>query len=81
MESNHDKVRYPCDKCDHVATRKRDLKRHVKSKHEGVRYPCDKCDFAAKNVHVIKIEKKSRYLLVLAHGLLESGYLFKFTFF
>ena len=39
--------KFPCGKCDYVATKSSHLKMHFLNKHEGVRYPCDQCDYAA----------------------------------
>ena len=35
VESKHEGVRYPCSKCDFVATQASSLKIHVKNKHES----------------------------------------------
>ena len=34
-KTKHDGVRYPCDQCDFMATRKADVKRHKQTKHKG----------------------------------------------
>ena len=36
IESKHEGVRCPCDKCEYAATEAGSLKRHIKSKHKGV---------------------------------------------
>ena len=36
IESKHERVRYPCDKCEYAATSASHLKRYIESKHEGV---------------------------------------------
>jgi len=49
-----EKSKYPCDKCDYVATQKSSLVRHRQTQHEGIRqmhqqqpdgkqHPCDQC--------------------------------------
>ena len=40
VESIHEGVRYPCDKCPYKATTISSLKRHGESIHEGVCYSC-----------------------------------------
>ena len=43
----HEGKRYPCNLCQYEATRKDELKRHIKSIHEGVTYPCHLCGYRA----------------------------------
>ena len=38
-------IQFPCDQCDHTASRKWNLLVHIKSKHKGVKYPCNQCDY------------------------------------
>ena len=40
-------VRFPCDQCEYIATRKDKLNHHVRTKHEGHRYSCTQCSFQA----------------------------------
>ena len=49
VESIHEGVRYPCDKCPYKATTISSLKRHGESIHEGVCYSCacDHCEYTA----------------------------------
>ena len=44
VESIHEGLRYPCDKCPYKATTISSLKRHGESIHEGVCYSCDHCE-------------------------------------
>ena len=58
--------KYPCGKCDYVATQAGSLKRHIEYKHEGVRYPCEHCKYAATTKshlkkHVYKIHEGARH--------------------
>ena len=46
-QHEHERIRYPCDQCDYVATLQSSLNTHKKSKHEGIRYPCDQCEYVA----------------------------------
>ena len=45
-------LRYPCDKCDYIATKSGNLKTHKETKHQGVRYPCDQCDYIATSCNI-----------------------------
>ena len=36
--------KYSCPHCDHQATQKGHLKRHIQSVHEGFKYSCPYCD-------------------------------------
>ena len=36
MESQHEGIKYPCNYCDHEATRKHHLKTHVQAKHRDI---------------------------------------------
>ena len=58
-------MRYPCSQYEHVATRKSNLKNHIKYKHEGVRYPCPQCEFAATTARYLKIHVKNKHKEVI----------------
>ena len=51
------KTELQCDKCDYIATRVSNLKRHKKNKHGGKRYPCDKCDYKVARPYNLKSRK------------------------
>ena len=34
IESKHEEVRYPCEKCDYTGTAVGHLKKHIKGKHD-----------------------------------------------
>ena len=36
-----------CDRCDHINTKKKNLKRHMGDKYERVKYNCDACDITS----------------------------------
>ena len=36
-------TKYTCNLCDHQATKKNSLTKHIQSKHGGVRYECNQC--------------------------------------
>ena len=43
----NDGIKYPCNQCDHQASSKGNLQRHIQSKHEGIKFPCNQCDYQA----------------------------------
>ena len=54
QKQEKEKQKYPCDKCDYIATQKSSLVRHKQTQHEGIRqmhqqqpdgkqHPCDQC--------------------------------------
>ena len=42
-KSKHEVVKYSCNQCDHQATNRSNLIKHIQAKHEGVRYACNQC--------------------------------------
>ena len=55
IESKHEGVRYPCDRCwEYAGTTTSSLKQHIKCKHERWRYPCDKCEYVATLASYLK---------------------------
>ena len=52
--SVHEGIDYPCDQCDHKATRKKNLKRHKIYIHESIEYKCDLCDKFIKRSNLKK---------------------------
>ena len=50
----HEGVRYPCSKCDYIATLVGALKTYVKNTHERVRYHYSQCDYAATQESILK---------------------------
>ena len=36
-----------CDRCDHIATNRKNLKRHMEDKHERGKYNCDACELTS----------------------------------
>jgi KRAB domain-containing zinc finger protein len=59
--AKHEKIRYPCKKCDYRATVVCDLKKHILTKHEGFRYPCNMCDYLGTTNHNLKKHKQSKH--------------------
>ena len=58
--------KYSCNQCDHQATVKGDLKRHIQSVHEKIKYSCNHCDqqFTAKGSlkkHIQSVHEKIKY--------------------
>ena len=53
--------KYPCDKCEYIATKSSHLKQHKESKHEGVRYPCDECTYIGNHVIGLKRHKENKH--------------------
>jgi len=58
--------KYPCDKCNYIASNVSDLKKHVKSIHEGVKYPCNQCsskftDQSSLRQHIRSIHEGVHY--------------------
>ena len=58
--------RYPCHKCNYIATKSSHLQTHIKSIHEGFKYPCDQCTYkaterSALRQHVKSIHEKVKY--------------------
>ena len=48
-------IKFLCAQCDHKASTKGNLIKHIKSIHEGVKFPCDQCDYkATKKGNLIK---------------------------
>ena len=45
IQSKHEILKYPCNKCDYRAKKKSNLTTHVQSLHEGVKYACNQCDY------------------------------------
>ena len=43
----HEGQKFNCPQCEHKATRKGDLQRHVKLVHEGQQFPCPQCEYKA----------------------------------
>ena len=65
MQSQHEKIRFPCDLCDKAFTQKTRLKIHKSVVHEGNKpqYPCKICNatFTRKEyvkIHMLKICSK-----------------------
>ena len=54
-------MRYPCDKCEFLASSVSHRKQHIEIKHEGVRYPCDKCEYAATRVSDLRKHAKRKH--------------------
>ena len=56
IQSFHDGVTYPCEKCDDS----KNLKSHIRYTHdgvhvhEGVKYNCERCDYTTKNKYALK---------------------------
>jgi len=42
---DNERVEYNCELCDHKASTKTILKRHIESVHDGVKYRCEICDY------------------------------------
>ena len=61
LESKHEGVRYPCDKCEYDVTISCHMKEHFESKHDGVRYPSDKSKYAATEAGSLKRHIKSKH--------------------
>ena len=59
LDLQYGNVRYSCDQCDHKATQKGDLKKHIDSVHGDVWYPCDQCDHKARQKGNLKTHKDS----------------------
>ena len=63
----HEGIRYPCDQCNHVATRNSNLTAHKNAKHSSkfmrtknktfVKYPCDQCDYVGSQSALIQHRK------------------------
>ena len=47
MQSVHEGKKFQCPHCEHKATQKGSLQRHIKSVHEGQRSPCMHCQYKA----------------------------------
>ena len=59
VRRTHDKIRYPCNKCDFQAGGTSDLNKHIQSIHEGIKFECqyEGCNYkstrkATVNYHV-----------------------------
>ena len=64
--SVHEKVKYPCNLCQHSATAKRDVRRHIESVREKVKYPCNQCEYQASlqsslRTHIESVHQKIKY--------------------
>ena len=59
LDLQYGNVRYSCDQCDHKATQKGDLKKHIDSVHGDVWYSCDQCDYKTKWKGNLKAHKDS----------------------
>ena len=46
-QREHEKIRYPCNRCDFQARGTSDLNKHIRAIHEGLKYKCDYegCDY------------------------------------
>ena len=54
----HEGIRYPCDECEHVATRSTHLKAHKNNKHRRKKHFCDQCDYEANWPSQVENHKK-----------------------
>ena len=61
FESKHEGGRYPCDKCEYIATYQGNLRRHIKNKHEEVSYPCNKCEFSTTSLSYLRVHIKNNH--------------------
>jgi len=57
----HKNRRYPCSKCDYVATSLFLIKEHKKSSHKINRYLCDQCEYSATKARYVKKHKKAKH--------------------
>ena len=57
-KSKHEVVKYSCNQCDHQATNRSNLIKHIQAKHEGVRYACNQCSqqFATQSCVTLHIQ-------------------------
>ncbi len=55
----HKGKKFPCDHCEHQASRKGDLKQHIQSVHEGMKYPYSICQYQATTASSLRQHKKS----------------------
>ena len=61
-----DEKRYPCSQCDHQATSKPHLKRHIESVHKKIKHPCALCEHKASSkanlwTHIKSLHEKIKY--------------------
>ena len=64
IETNHLQVRYPCDICDHIATQKINLQKHIQAKHERDQrpeYKCSDCNYKSIHKSSITFHKKIKH--------------------
>ena len=58
IQSKHEILKYPCNKCDYRATTQSSLTTHIQFKHEGVKYACNQCDHQATTKGSLKRHEK-----------------------
>jgi predicted RNA-binding Zn-ribbon protein involved in translation (DUF1610 family) len=61
QQSKHKGKKYPCDSCDHQATKRGNLTSHKQARHEGKKYPCDSCAFQATERGSLTTQKLSKH--------------------
>ena len=65
IQSKHEILKYPCNKCDYQATKKSNLTTHIQSLHKGVKYACNQCDqqFTAQRSLKMHIQSKHKGIM------------------
>ena len=54
-------LNYNCKECNHTASTKKTLKRHVQTKHENIRYSCVDCEYKATTKPSLQIHREAKH--------------------
>ena len=58
---DEEKVKHPCNQCEHKASTKRHLKIHIESVHEKIKYSCNLCEYKATTQSSLKSHNQRKH--------------------
>lgn len=63
----HEIVKYQCEYCSQIFSKKENLNRHKRVKHEGKRAPCPHCEYQATSAYNLQVHIEARHELKRAY--------------
>ena len=62
IDSVHEGIKYPCNKCEYKASTQSYLNEHINAIHKGKKFYCKHCDFKTPWRNHLRTHTKSKHL-------------------